>query len=295
MNFGENLRILRKSSKLSQETLAEKMGVTRQSISKWEVGDAYPEMSNIVALCTIFHCNINDLINDNIIDVDLFDKETKEGIVKFKINQQKNMKRVSKSIYIISNICRIILGIPTLLSILACIIFPVISRHIIVNDNNITIYNKVINYTISDNVIEINGNKHYIESSTDIASFVKNHDTKFYIISAEYVLVSMTVLSVLTVLFMHNLYKLYKNMYEKDTPFTIENERLVNKVCMILFIQLILSKVTALIYSIVAKLDLTIEFNIKDVIMVLVAISIIYIFKYGRLLQADSKSKIYGE
>ena len=39
MKFGENLRILRKSKKMSQETIAEKVGVSRQSISKWENGD----------------------------------------------------------------------------------------------------------------------------------------------------------------------------------------------------------------------------------------------------------------
>lgn len=38
MNFGENLKKLRKSKKLSQEELAEKMQVSRQSVSKWETG-----------------------------------------------------------------------------------------------------------------------------------------------------------------------------------------------------------------------------------------------------------------
>ena len=63
MNFGENLRLLRKNSKMSQEVLAEKLGISRQSVSKWEVGSAYPEMTNITALCSIFHCNINDTTN----------------------------------------------------------------------------------------------------------------------------------------------------------------------------------------------------------------------------------------
>ena len=85
---------------------SEKVGVTRQSVSKWEVGDAYPEMSNIVALCSIFHCNINDLINDNIVDIESFDKETQDSIVKFKKEQQKRMKGLSKAIYIITNILK---------------------------------------------------------------------------------------------------------------------------------------------------------------------------------------------
>ena len=62
MNFGENLKNFRKNSKMSQEVLAEKVGVSRQAVSRWEVGEAYPEMSNIVALCSIFHCNIMILL-----------------------------------------------------------------------------------------------------------------------------------------------------------------------------------------------------------------------------------------
>ncbi len=41
MKFGENLYNLRKSNKMSQEKLAEKVNVTRQSVSKWETGKGY--------------------------------------------------------------------------------------------------------------------------------------------------------------------------------------------------------------------------------------------------------------
>ena len=47
MNFGQNLRNLRKSKNISQEELAERVRVSRQSVSKWETGEAYPEMNNI--------------------------------------------------------------------------------------------------------------------------------------------------------------------------------------------------------------------------------------------------------
>ena len=68
MKFGENLYNLRKKQKISQEKLAEKIGVSRQSVSKWENGTAYPEMNRIFELCKIFHCKLNDLVNDNILD-----------------------------------------------------------------------------------------------------------------------------------------------------------------------------------------------------------------------------------
>lgn len=66
MKFGENLQKLRKEKGISQEQLAEQLGVTRQSVSKWESGNSYPEMDKIVAICNIFHCDINVLINKDI-------------------------------------------------------------------------------------------------------------------------------------------------------------------------------------------------------------------------------------
>lgn len=294
MNFGENLKILRKESTMSQEELAEKLGVTRQSVSKWEVGTAYPEMSNIVALCSIFHCNINDLVNDNTIDIDSFDKDTKENIVKFKKNQQKNMKKLSKAIYIISNICRIVILIPTICIIIMCLVFPFISRNIKIESDKIKIFNHEINYTIENNVLTIFGEEHYISSSRNIKEFITNHNNTFFMISIEYILLCVSILSMLTVLFLNSLYKLYKNIYSGDTPFTITNEKIVHKAIFYILIQIMITKVTAVAYSLIAHIDLEIEFNIKDIILVLVSLSFIYIFKYGRMLQANSNAKIYG-
>ena len=48
---------------LSQEQLAESLNVTRQSVSKWESGASYPEMDKLLALCKIFNCGLDDLVN----------------------------------------------------------------------------------------------------------------------------------------------------------------------------------------------------------------------------------------
>ena len=297
MNFGENLKNFRKNSKMSQEVLAEKVGVSRQAVSRWEVGEAYPEMSNIVALCSIFHCNINDLINDNIVDIESFDKETQDSIVKFKKEQQKRMKGLSKAIYIITNIVKTIIAIPTVCMILLCLIFPFVSNTFEINNNKIKIINKEIDYRINGNIINIDGTdhyvEHYVETRTNIDEFIKSHDNTFYRISIEYILICMTILSILTVLSLHCLYKLYKNIYNGNTPFTIENEKIVHKACLFVLVEMVLQKITALIYSIIAHLDLAIDINIKDIIVILIGVSIIYIFKYGRMIQADTKAKIY--
>lgn len=68
-NFSENLKKIRKDNNLSQEDLAEQLGVSRQAISKWESGIAYPEMDKIIALCTKFNLNIDDLLYKDIREV----------------------------------------------------------------------------------------------------------------------------------------------------------------------------------------------------------------------------------
>ena len=65
MNFAKNLQILRKLTNMTQEELAERMDVARQTVSKWEIGTALPEVEKLVALCEMFSCSIDQLLRDN--------------------------------------------------------------------------------------------------------------------------------------------------------------------------------------------------------------------------------------
>lgn len=64
MKFYEKLQMLRKEKGISQEGLAEQLGVSRQAISKWESGAAYPETEKMIALCDIFGVTLDGLIRD---------------------------------------------------------------------------------------------------------------------------------------------------------------------------------------------------------------------------------------
>ncbi|WP_028044710.1 helix-turn-helix domain-containing protein [Candidatus Stoquefichus massiliensis] len=65
MDFGMKLQSLRKEKGLSQETLAEKLNVSRQAVSKWESGAGYPEMDKLILLSDLFGVSIDYLIKDN--------------------------------------------------------------------------------------------------------------------------------------------------------------------------------------------------------------------------------------
>ncbi len=66
MTFGENLQFLRKRMGLTQEDLADKMEVSRQSVSKWESNSAYPEMDAILRLCNLFSCDMDTLLRGDV-------------------------------------------------------------------------------------------------------------------------------------------------------------------------------------------------------------------------------------
>lgn len=64
MNIGEKILSLRKSNGLSQEQLAAKLTVSRQSVSKWELGEAIPDTENVAQLCKLFAVSADYLIHD---------------------------------------------------------------------------------------------------------------------------------------------------------------------------------------------------------------------------------------
>ena len=81
MKFNEKLQFLRKEKHLSQEALADMLNVSRQSVSKWESGQAYPEMEKLVALCKIFNCKLDDLTNDEVDETEILKKKNHFDIV----------------------------------------------------------------------------------------------------------------------------------------------------------------------------------------------------------------------
>lgn len=65
MSLSDNIRQLRALNKLSQSDLAEKMGVSRQTVSKWESGMASPELEKLVALGELFRVSLDALLKND--------------------------------------------------------------------------------------------------------------------------------------------------------------------------------------------------------------------------------------
>ena len=66
MDLGNKIMTLRKKNNLSQEDLAEKVGVTRQTISKWELEETTPDINQAKKLSMIFNVSLDELVNNDV-------------------------------------------------------------------------------------------------------------------------------------------------------------------------------------------------------------------------------------
>lgn len=307
MKFGENLYNLRKSAKMSQEKLAEKMDVSRQSVSKWENGESYPEMEKIMKLCNIFHCKINDLVHEDMIDIDSLDEDIKMSVVKFKKEKQQKMKGLSKAIYIIARIGKIIVTISMPLIVLAMIITPILiskvniaNNQIVFNglDDKITVVEENNNSKIS---LKVKFNDILVADETNpdsiirIKDILENNNKATIIAYVEEGMASLFICTILYRMILKRLENLFVNIYNGDTPFTLENVKYIKQMAYFMIFSIILPNIGGIAFERILRSDLDVGFELLDVAQILFLFSMAYIFEYGYELQKDSKGKIYGE
>ena len=309
MKFGENLYNLRKMAKLSQEKLAEKMEVSRQSVSKWENGESYPEMENIMKLCSIFHCKINDLVHEDMTDIDSLDEDIKVSVVKFKEEKQKKIKGISKAIYVLARIGKIVITVSIPIIIFLLIVTPIFISNIELKDNTIIFKGARIDDKITITEEKSNdGVSLQLKAKGILIADEKNQDTILQmknvlennskghiIIFLELGFGCLLICLVLYRMTLSRLEKLFININQGDTPFTLENVNYIKQMAKLMIIALALPTCGGLIYERILSVDLDVGFELFDIVQILFLFGISYIFEYGYELQQDTKAKMYGE
>ena len=114
MNLGERLFELRKSKSLTQDEVAEKLNVTRQTVSKWETNQSTPDFDKIVPISELFEIGVEELITGKIKEEKQEQtEEQKENVITKQEAKEKSAKVVSGSIFIyIVSIAFIMVAIP---------------------------------------------------------------------------------------------------------------------------------------------------------------------------------------
>lgn len=93
MSFKNKLQNIRKEKGLSQESIAEKIGVSRQAVAKWETGQSYPDVENLILISDMFKVSIDKLVKEDFDECEYNDikeeKEIDDKIIEFLCRTKK--------------------------------------------------------------------------------------------------------------------------------------------------------------------------------------------------------------
>lgn len=126
MEFSKKLYELRKQKGHSQEELAGKLNVSRQTLSKWELGESTPDMEKLILLCDYFDVSLDELVLGKEIEKKIVNQENVIAkILDEKILTDDNKKKTKRNLKLIGIILAIIVGVDFLSMIIYFIVYGV--------------------------------------------------------------------------------------------------------------------------------------------------------------------------
>ena len=96
--IGKFIAKCRKENGYTQESLAEKLGITDRAISKWENGKSMPDVSIMLELCELLKINVNELLTGEHIIMDNYKEVAEKNLVEMKKQEEKANEKVKKVI-----------------------------------------------------------------------------------------------------------------------------------------------------------------------------------------------------
>ena len=298
MKFGENLKLIRKEKNMSQEQLAEKVNVSRQSVSKWETGESYPEMNNILELCKIFNCNINDLIHTNMSDISSLDEEIIMNVVKFNEKKQNQVKTLSNIISLIGKIGSIVLKVAIPFVIIAMLLVPYVINNTQVKNNEIVFKTDNIKLIEKDRIevfnimtVDFEGDISYKE----VVQVFKDNSKIKMILYLEGGLLFLIVNIIIMIFILQYVEKLFNNIKEKQTPFTIDNINYIKRISYLMISLIIINPISEILIGTILGMESNNDpIELIGILEILIIFSMSYIFEYGYEIQKDSKGTMYN-
>lgn len=125
MEFNNRLYELRKQKGFSQEELANRVNVSRQTVSKWEIGDSTPDMEKLIALSDLFEISLDGLMTGKIpvASENVSNKSEIVNVLEEKVLTPENKVRAKKGLKIAAIIAGIVLIIDAITMIIYFILF----------------------------------------------------------------------------------------------------------------------------------------------------------------------------
>lgn len=119
IKIGQFIKSLRKERALTQKEVAEQLNVSEKTVSKWETGRGFPEMSLLLPLCKYFGIGINELLSGERLTDERYVEKAEENISSLMIDRTSPKKKV------------VITTVSCVLTLLACLAINVLSAYFI--------------------------------------------------------------------------------------------------------------------------------------------------------------------
>lgn len=267
MAFRKNLQTVRKFNHLSQEKLATKIGVSRQSVSKWENGETYPTTANIIAICSVLHCKVTDLIDTSSEESKNFTAKTRQEIIALTKKDYKHLQKISKIVYILAKIIRYF----TLLGFVLIGISIYVSRYTFLN----YIFSDLPEGAVIDKLSLIDFFRFGIIPKTIFAILV----------TTMYVFATLSIY-----LTLRETEHFFKRISNQKSPFSLENALSLKKIAKYLSLWILSSTIPDFLFVIIDPTHKP-SINLPAIFFVLITICFIYIFRYGQILESSRNNR----
>lgn len=126
MEFHNRLYNLRKQKGLSQEELANRLNVSRQTISKWEIGDSTPDMEKLAAISELFEVSLDELVlgkEQTPLETGASNIAEIREVLEEKVLTPDNKKKVGKGLKIAGIVAGVIVGLDFISMIIYFVLF----------------------------------------------------------------------------------------------------------------------------------------------------------------------------
>ena len=100
--IGKFIASCRKKQKLTQEQLAEKLGITYKAVSKWETGKGLPDASIMKELCSVLKITVNELLSGELINKEDYNQKTEEYMLEIYRQKEEGDRKLLKFEYIVA-------------------------------------------------------------------------------------------------------------------------------------------------------------------------------------------------
>lgn len=204
--------------------------------------------------------------------------------------EKNKMKSVSKIVYIISQINMAIIGVAGVVIALLMLATPILVSNTTITNNKVEIFDEKITYSIKKMEITINDEvidqEKYFGFENKLNLFEKGSELKTTLV-IEFFLISGLATLTLIYLAVLNLYKLFKNIYNEDTPFTECNIKYIKNIAKFIAISLLVSIVVGNSLGLLFGTDGMIDINVFEILLIVIIYSLSLIFEHGYKLQKE--------